>query len=87
MNVPNMQADGQLPHERYRDATYDGVRDHKDQSLSSDEYRDASPSSEGKVYQDWTDSEERKLVFKLDAIIMTILTVCFFCMQMDRGNM
>ena len=89
MNVPNIQADGQLPHDDYHDASYGKGLDHKDHkelSLSSDD-RDGSPTGYGKVYKDWTDAEERKLLFKLDAIIMTILTLCFFCMQMDRGNM
>lgn len=59
----------------------------EDQSSSSDDIRDESPAAISDKYaQDWTASEEKKLVFKLDAIIMTILTLAFFCMQMDRGN-
>ncbi|KAH8879267.1 putative MFS transporter [Thozetella sp. PMI_491] len=36
---------------------------------------------------DWTAEEERKAKRKLDFIIMPILTLGFFCLQLDRGNM
>ncbi|KAK3382058.1 alternative sulfate transporter [Lasiosphaeria ovina] len=37
-------------------------------------------------YVDWTPEEERKAKRKLDLIIMPILTLGFFCLQLDRGN-
>ncbi|KAK7908469.1 hypothetical protein PG985_015772 [Apiospora marii] len=36
---------------------------------------------------DWSPEEERKAKRKLDLIIMPILTLGFFCLQLDRGNM
>ncbi|KAI8315581.1 putative transporter [Colletotrichum sp. SAR11_240] len=35
---------------------------------------------------DWTVDEERKAKWKLDLIIMPLLTLGFFCLQLDRGN-
>ncbi|KAL5342202.1 major facilitator superfamily domain-containing protein [Aspergillus crustosus] len=43
-------------------------------------------SSEHRVV-DWTPEEEKKAKRKLDLIIMPILTLGFFCLQLDRGNM
>ncbi|KAG8405380.1 hypothetical protein J3458_022038 [Metarhizium acridum] len=34
----------------------------------------------------WTADEETKAKRKLDVIIMPILTLGFFCLQLDRGN-
>ncbi|KAL2072979.1 hypothetical protein VTL71DRAFT_10303 [Oculimacula yallundae] len=36
--------------------------------------------------QDWTLEEETKAKRKLDFIIMPLLTLGFFCLQLDRGN-
>ncbi|KAL4862991.1 hypothetical protein BDV12DRAFT_189995 [Aspergillus spectabilis] len=36
---------------------------------------------------DWTPEEEKKAKRKLDLIIMPIVTLGFFCLQLDRGNM
>ncbi|KAJ3478079.1 hypothetical protein NLG97_g8672 [Lecanicillium saksenae] len=36
---------------------------------------------------DWTPEEEKKAKRKLDLIVMPILTLGFFCLQLDRGNM
>ncbi|KAM0281697.1 hypothetical protein ACHAQH_003428 [Verticillium albo-atrum] len=38
------------------------------------------------LYVDWTREEESKAKRKLDLIIMPILTLGFFCLQLDRGN-
>ncbi|KAF6821161.1 alternative sulfate transporter [Colletotrichum musicola] len=35
---------------------------------------------------DWTEEEERKAKWKLDLTIMPLLTLGFFCLQLDRGN-
>ncbi|KAF4815425.1 putative transporter [Colletotrichum tropicale] len=35
---------------------------------------------------DWTEDEERKAKWKLDLIIMPLLTLGFFCLQLDRGK-
>ncbi|TQN65592.1 putative transporter [Colletotrichum shisoi] len=35
---------------------------------------------------DWTPEEEKKAKWKLDLIIMPLLTLGFFCLQLDRGN-
>jgi len=39
------------------------------------------------IERDWTVEEERKAKRKLDFIIMPLLTLGFFCLQLDRGNM
>lgn len=39
------------------------------------------------LQRDWTPAEERKAKRKLDLIIMPLLTLGFFCLQLDRGNM
>ncbi|KAL6249333.1 hypothetical protein RBB50_003186 [Rhinocladiella similis] len=39
------------------------------------------------VERDWTPDEERRAKRKLDLIIMPLLTMGFFCLQLDRGNM
>ncbi|SPO01844.1 related to nicotinamide mononucleotide permease [Cephalotrichum gorgonifer] len=36
--------------------------------------------------RDWSPEEERKAKRKLDLIIMPLLTLGFFCLQLDRGN-
>ncbi|KAH9876484.1 hypothetical protein J1614_003615 [Plenodomus biglobosus] len=36
--------------------------------------------------RDWTAAEEKKAKLKLDLIIMPLLTLGFFCLQLDRGN-
>ncbi|SCV72310.1 BQ2448_3847 [Microbotryum intermedium] len=36
--------------------------------------------------RDWTPEEEKRAKRKLDLIIMPILTLGFFCLQLDRGN-
>ncbi|KAL3478257.1 major facilitator superfamily domain-containing protein [Aspergillus californicus] len=36
---------------------------------------------------DWSPEEEKKAKRKLDFMIMPILTLGFFCLQLDRGNM
>ncbi|KAF2723171.1 MFS general substrate transporter [Polychaeton citri CBS 116435] len=39
------------------------------------------------LQQDWTVEEERRAKRKLDFLIMPLLTLGFFCLQLDRGNM
>ncbi|BEI82051.1 hypothetical protein CcaverHIS002_0212110 [Cutaneotrichosporon cavernicola] len=36
--------------------------------------------------RDWSDEEEKRAKRKLDFLIMPILTLGFFCLQLDRGN-
>ncbi|KAL4729701.1 hypothetical protein ACLX1H_004124 [Fusarium chlamydosporum] len=38
------------------------------------------------LHKDWTPEEEKKAKRKLDLIIMPLLTLGFFCLQLDRGN-
>ncbi|KAK3952539.1 major facilitator superfamily domain-containing protein [Pseudoneurospora amorphoporcata] len=35
---------------------------------------------------DWTEEEEKKLVRKIDLVIMSLLVIGFFSLQLDRGN-
>ncbi|KAK1778291.1 major facilitator superfamily domain-containing protein [Copromyces sp. CBS 386.78] len=35
---------------------------------------------------DWTEEEEKKLVRKIDLVIMPLLVIGFFSLQLDRGN-
>jgi hypothetical protein len=36
--------------------------------------------------KDWSDDEERTAKRKLDLILMPLLTLGFFCLQLDQGN-
>lgn len=36
---------------------------------------------------DWTEEEEKKLVRKIDLILMPLLILPFIALQLDRGNM
>ncbi|KAL3489976.1 major facilitator superfamily domain-containing protein [Aspergillus germanicus] len=38
------------------------------------------------IVQDWSETEEKKLKFKLDTILIPILGLAFFALQIDRGN-
>ncbi|UPX12155.1 uncharacterized protein EKO05_0002722 [Ascochyta rabiei] len=38
------------------------------------------------VQNDWTPEEERQAKLKLDLILLPLLTLGFFCLQLDRGN-
>uniref|UniRef100_A0A8H7KAL2 Major facilitator superfamily (MFS) profile domain-containing protein n=1 Tax=Bionectria ochroleuca TaxID=29856 RepID=A0A8H7KAL2_BIOOC len=38
------------------------------------------------VQVDWSESEEKKAKWKLDLTIIPLLTLGFFCLQLDRGN-
>ncbi|CVK86186.1 hypothetical protein FPRO04_07868 [Fusarium proliferatum] len=38
------------------------------------------------LHRDWSLDEERRAKRKLDLIIMPLLTLGFFCLQLDRGN-
>ncbi|KAJ4386894.1 hypothetical protein N0V93_009793 [Gnomoniopsis smithogilvyi] len=57
-----------------------GVNDFREQPFKQ-EY-----ASEEGLPTDWTMEEEAKAKRKLDFIIMPILTLGFFCLQLDRGN-
>ncbi|OQO09986.1 hypothetical protein B0A48_04341 [Cryoendolithus antarcticus] len=39
------------------------------------------------LQRDWTPAEEKAAKRKLDLVIMPLLTMGFFCLQLDRGNM
>ncbi|KIW69924.1 hypothetical protein PV04_02239 [Phialophora macrospora] len=56
-------------------------------SPDPDGYPSPSPDEEPLALEvDWTPSEEAKAKRKLDFIIMPLLTLGFFCLQLDRGN-
>ncbi|KZL81031.1 alternative sulfate transporter [Colletotrichum incanum] len=48
--------------------------------------QDDSDAKRSVLQVDWTVEEERKAKWKLDLIIMPLLTLGFFCLQLDRGN-
>ena len=54
-------------------------------SLDSDGRSSAQAQTPTKA--DWSAEEERVLVRKLDCLIMSLLTLAFFALQLDRGNM
>ncbi|RVX72962.1 hypothetical protein B0A52_03315 [Exophiala mesophila] len=65
------------------------MADH-DQKIVNIEDSSAGPSEHGEgplLVADWTHQEEVKAKRKLDLIIMPLLTLGFFCLQLDRGNM
>ena len=47
----------------------------------------ASERSNDSSVRDWSEDEERKLVRKIDSIVMPLLMLAFFALQLDRGNM
>lgn len=59
--------------------------------LPAKDVEEFSPHSEDEealaLTRDWTPAEEMKAERKLDLIIMPLLTLRFFCLQLDRGNM
>ncbi|KAH7397208.1 alternative sulfate transporter [Pyrenochaeta sp. MPI-SDFR-AT-0127] len=54
--------------------------DTKDVYYAEDGTQEVTPT------RDWTPAEEKKAKRKLDLIIMPLLTLGFFCLQLDRGN-
>ncbi|KZM26831.1 transmembrane transport [Ascochyta rabiei] len=53
------------------------------------DYTKAANYDEGtapELVRDWSAAEEKKAKRKLDLIIMPLLTLGFFCLQLDRGN-
>ncbi|RMZ87742.1 hypothetical protein DV736_g5033, partial [Chaetothyriales sp. CBS 134916] len=56
-------------------------------SSHSDEYDPPLEDEQGLALRhDWSAEEEAKAKRKLDFIIMPLLTLGFFCLQLDRGN-
>lgn len=50
--------------------------------VGADSDSDVSPESNIA----WSDEEERKLVRKLDTVVMPLLVIAFMALQFDRGN-
>ncbi|KAH6629238.1 major facilitator superfamily domain-containing protein [Boeremia exigua] len=57
--------------------------DTKDVDYTKADYGDVA---EPVLVRDWTVAEEKKAKRKLDLTIMPLLTLGFFCLQLDRGN-
>ncbi|KAJ4376418.1 hypothetical protein N0V83_001701 [Neocucurbitaria cava] len=53
---------------------------------TKDVFYDENGERESLPACDWTSEEEKKAKRKLDLIIMPLLTLGFFCLQLDRGN-
>ncbi|KAB2579852.1 hypothetical protein DIS24_g1573 [Lasiodiplodia hormozganensis] len=53
----------------------------------TDYLQDQSPSLGENDEIDWTAEEEKKLVRKLDMVVMPLLVLGFYALQLDRGNM
>lgn len=51
-----------------------------------DTYQEDDAEHEPLPTRDWSVAEEKKAKRKLDLIIMPLLTLGFFCLQLDRGN-
>ncbi|KAL1984909.1 hypothetical protein VTN96DRAFT_8568 [Rasamsonia emersonii] len=47
---------------------------------------DSSTSNLAPFEADWTVEEERRLVRRIDSIVMPLLMLAFFALQLDRGN-
>lgn len=64
-----------------------GVEEHTSR-FSSDETPAGSDCYASSASQsDWTEEEEKKLVRKIDMILMPLLVLPFIALQLDRGNM
>jgi hypothetical protein len=57
--------------------------------LTADEKggRESPDSSTSGDPVSWAEEEERRLVRRLDRIVMPLLMLAFFALQLDRGNM
>ncbi|PNS18223.1 hypothetical protein CAC42_7592 [Sphaceloma murrayae] len=60
--------------------------DVKQASIEDEVQYPVKVTGEEPLVRDWSVHEERKAKRKLDLIIMPILTLGFFCLQLDRGN-
>ncbi|KAL4815100.1 major facilitator superfamily domain-containing protein [Aspergillus spinulosporus] len=60
------------------------MADYKSRALTVQDKEEVAPPE---YVVDWTVEEETKAKRKLDLMIMPILTLGFFCLQLDRGNM
>ncbi|RFU35018.1 hypothetical protein B7463_g1284, partial [Scytalidium lignicola] len=49
-------------------------------------FEDSQNDSSASSIVDWTEEEERKIVRKLDCIVMPLLMLGFVALQLDRGN-
>ncbi|GIZ46510.1 hypothetical protein CKM354_000963600 [Cercospora kikuchii] len=65
-----------------------GVQEYTEREFNKDpEFKDSGSDERAlSPSVDWTPAEERKAKRKLDLIIMPLLTLGFFCLQLDRGN-
>ncbi|KAF4422239.1 hypothetical protein F53441_14296 [Fusarium austroafricanum] len=64
-----------------------GTPETTSKSLSSSDFPQPRDDEESlTLHNDWSDHEERLAKRKLDVIIMPLLTLGFFCLQLDRGN-
>lgn len=48
---------------------------------------DSVSNDASQICVDWTEAEEKKLVRKIDLVLMPILILPFMALQLDRGNM
>jgi hypothetical protein len=44
-------------------------------------------NNDGRSIVPWTEEAERKLVRKVDFLVLPILWLCYVSLQLDRGNM
>ncbi|KAK8215909.1 alternative sulfate transporter [Phyllosticta capitalensis] len=49
-------------------------------------FSDSVSSDASQICVDWTEAEEKKLVRKIDLVLMPILILPFMALQLDRGN-
>ncbi|VUC27269.1 unnamed protein product [Clonostachys rosea] len=60
--------------------------DNVDKILKTDIPFEEDEELKQNIQVDWSDAEEKKAKWKLDLVIMPLLTLGFFCLQLDRGN-
>ncbi|KAL1968638.1 hypothetical protein VTN77DRAFT_1464 [Rasamsonia byssochlamydoides] len=54
--------------------------------IGSSQEGDSSTSDLTPFEADWTEEEERRLVRRIDSIVLPLLMLAFFALQLDRGN-
>ncbi|KAH7052381.1 major facilitator superfamily domain-containing protein [Macrophomina phaseolina] len=64
-----------------------GVEEHTSRFSSDEKPAGSDCYASSATQSDWTEEEEKKLVRKIDMILMPLLVLPFIALQLDRGNM
>ena len=74
---------GPIPREGYGTLS----KEHIDHDMKASQGSNSDLGYHDETAITWTEAEEKKLVRKIDSIVMPLLILGFFALQFDRGNM